>query len=64
MTVADFQYYENYKAQLRKFIFSEKSLRTKDYIRLNDEIRNVDLHLQKSQKIFEQISINNVYCKY
>jgi len=61
MTVADFQYYENYKAQLRKFIFSEKSLKTKDYIRLNDEIRNVDLHLQRSQKIFAQLSTNNMY---
>jgi len=61
MTVADFQYYENYKAQLRKFIFSEKSLKTKDYIKLNDEIRNVDLHLQRSQKIFAQLSTNNMY---
>ena len=61
MTVADFQYYENYKAGLRKFIFSEKSLRTKDYIRLNDEIRRVDLHLQNSQKIFAQLSTNNMY---
>lgn len=61
MTVADFKYYEDYKAGLQKFIFSEKSLKTKDYIKLNDEIRNVDLHLKRSQKIFEQISINNMY---
>lgn len=55
MTVEDYVYYDKYKRNLNKFIFKEgKKLSNKEYIMLNDEVRNIEQFLKSNEKFLQK----------
>ena len=51
MTLKDFEYFEDYKQRLQKFIFAEaRNLNVQEYVNLNDEIRSIDNYLKANEK--------------
>ena len=56
MTVSDFIYYDKYKRGLNKFIFKEgNNLTNKEYIQLNDEVRNIEQLLKVNEKFLPKV---------